>query len=133
MAPAVMEMYALTGPDRRVVRGVVAVVGLGAMVAIVWLQFPLITERLTFEQQIGPVSVAYVAIGAWFVAGGWLASRAGIMSGGARLGALAATDVGQPWWAYRWGRRLLEASTGSAASDQMDRSAATAGREVGAG
>lgn len=109
MAPAVIEIHALTGPDRRVVRTVLAIIGLGAIAAIVWLQSLLITERLTFDQQIGPVTIAYLAIGVWFVYGGWIASRAGVMPGGGRLGTLAALYVGQPWWAYRWGRRLLRA------------------------
>lgn len=130
MAPAVIEIHASTGPDRRVVRVVLAVVGLGAIAAIVWLQYLLVTERLTFEEQIGPVSIAYIAIAVWFVGGGWLASRAGIMPGGARLGALAALYVGQPWWAYRWGRRLLASSAGSPSAREVDRPAASAGREA---
>lgn len=108
MAPAVFELHALTGPDRRVVRAVLAVVGLGAIATIVWLQFLLVTERMPFDEQIGLVSIGYVALAAWFVGSGWLASQVGILPGGARLGVLAATYVGQPWWAYRWGRRLLE-------------------------
>lgn len=132
MAPAVFEIHTLTGPDRRVVRVVLAVVGLGAIVAIVWLQFLLVTERLTFEQQIGPVSLAYAAIAIWFVGGGWLASQAGIVSGGARLGALAATYVGQPWWAYRWGRRLLDELEEITPGGRLDGSAAIApGRLAG--
>lgn len=130
MAPAVVEIHALTGPDRRVSRAVLAVVGLGAIATIVWLQFLLVTERLTFEEQIGPVSVAYVAIAAWFVGGGWMASQAGIMPGGARLGAVAALYVGQPWWAYRWGRRLLESSSGSPSAREADEPAVSAGREA---
>jgi hypothetical protein len=109
MTPAVIEIHALTGPDRRVVRTALAVTGVGAIAAIVWLQYLLITERLTFDQQIGPVTIAYLAIGVWFVHGGWVASRAGVMPGGGRLGMIAALYVGQPWWAYRWGRRLLNA------------------------
>ncbi len=50
------------------------------------------------------VSVAYLAIAVWFIGGGWMAARAGVMPHGARLGAVAALYVGQPWWAYRWGR-----------------------------
>lgn len=107
MAPAVIEIHALTGPDRRLVGAVLAGVGLGAIAAIVWLQTLLVTGRMPFEEQVGLVSIAYVALGAWFVVGGWLASRAGVMPGGTRLGVLAATYVGQPWWAYRWGRYLL--------------------------
>lgn len=130
MAPAVVEIHALTGPDRRVVRAVLAVVGLGAIATIVWLQFLLVTERLTFEEQIGPVSIAYLAIAVWFVGGGWVAARAGIMPGGARLGALAAAYVGQPWWAYRWGRRLLALSSGTASAGIDAARAGSAGRDA---
>lgn len=110
MMPAVFELHDLTGPDRRLLRGSLAVVGLGAMVAIVWLQALLITERLTFEAQLPLVSIAYLSIAVWFIGGGWLASRAGVMPNGVRLGAAAALYVGQPWWAYRWGRVLLAAA-----------------------
>lgn len=130
MAPAVIEIHALTGPDRPAVRRVLAVVGLGAIAAIVWLQFLLVTERMPFEEQVGLVSIAYVAIALWFVGGGWLASRAGIMHGGGRLGALAATYVGQPWWAYRWGRRLLELAGQGVADRQPQGSAGMAERPV---
>jgi hypothetical protein len=117
MMPAVFELHALTGPDRRLLRASLAVVGLGAMVAIVWLQALLITERLTFEAQLPMVSIAYLAIAVWFIGGGWLASQAGVISHGARLGAVAALYVGQPWWAYRWGRLLLaSAAAGLAAT-----------------
>jgi hypothetical protein len=112
MVPAVFEIHALTGPDRRVVRAVLAVVGLGAMAAIIVLQALLVTERLTFEQQVGPVSLGYLAIAIWFGAGGWVASRTGVMPHGTRLGLVAASYVGQPWWAYRWGRRLLDSEVG---------------------
>ena len=121
MMPAVIEIHALTGPGRRAVRGSLAVVGLGAMIAIVWLQFLLITERLTFDAQLPMVSIAYLAIAIWFIGGGWMAAQAGVMRHGARLGAAAALYVGQPWWAYRWGRTLLaHAATGldAAASDR---------------
>jgi uncharacterized membrane protein len=117
MMPAVVELHALTGPDRRVLRGSLAVVGIGAMVAIVWLQFLLITERMAFETQIRLVSVAYLAIATWFIGSGWIASRVGVMPHGTRLGVVASLYVGQPWWAYRWGRLLLaSAAAGLAAA-----------------
>lgn len=107
MVPAVFEIHASTGPDRRALRALIAVIGLGAMSAIVWLQYLLITERLTFDEQIGPVMVAYLAIAVWFIAGGWTASTSGLMPNGMRLGAAAATYLGQPWWAWRWARTLI--------------------------
>jgi hypothetical protein len=117
MMPAVVEIHALTGPDRRALRGGLAVVGLGAMVAIVWLQSLLVTERLTFEQQLPMVSIAYLVIAVWFIGGGRIASHVGVLPHGARLGAAAALYVGQPWWAYRWARALLAAADHPGAAD----------------
>ena len=39
LAPAVIEIAAVTGPERRQLRAVLAVIGLGAIAAIIWLQF----------------------------------------------------------------------------------------------
>lgn len=118
MAPAVVEIHALTGPGRREARAVLAIVGLGGFAAVVWLQFLLVTGRIPFEQQIGPVMVAYLVLAIWFVGSGWTAQRAGAMPRGARLGVLGASYVGAPWWAWRWGRVLLAlAERPSAAED----------------
>ncbi|MGH2473993.1 MAG: hypothetical protein ACRDIL_01915, partial [Candidatus Limnocylindrales bacterium] len=121
MMPAVVEIHALTGPDRPVLRGSLAVVGLGAMIAIAWLQYLLISERLTFEAQLPMVSLAYLAIAVWFIGGGWTAAQAGVMPRGARLGAAAALYVGQPWWAYRWGRVLLARAAAGLDTASADR------------
>ena len=122
MMPAVFEIYALTGPDRRALRGTLAVVGLGAMVAIVWLQFLLVTERLTFEAQLPMVTIAYLAVAIWFIGGGWVAEQNGAMPHGTRLGAAAALYVGQPWWAYRWGRAMLGSAAAGLGAASADRS-----------
>lgn len=119
LAPAVIEIAAVSGPDRRELRAVLAVVGLGAIVAIVWLQVLLVTDRIPFEQQIGPVMLAFLALAVWFVGSGWTAARAGAMQHGTRLGFIATTYVGQPWWALRWGLRLLELSAEKAGSTTM--------------
>jgi hypothetical protein len=129
MIPMIVEVHALSGPGRPAARTALAVVGLGAMVAIVWLQYLLVTERLTFEQQVGPVTVAYLGIAIWFIAGGWLASQSGAIPHGGRLGALAAIYFGQPWWAYRWGTRLLAAGAdGSIGGPAVARGAAGGSR-----
>ena len=120
LAPAVIEIAAVSGPDRRELRAVLAVVGLGAIAAIVWLQVLLVTDRIPFEQQIGPVMVAFLALTVWFVASGWTAARAGAMEGGTRLGVIASTYVGQPWWALRWGLRLLELSAASSGRNPVE-------------
>lgn len=116
MMPAVVEIHARTGPGRPVLRGSLAIVGFGAMVAIVWLQYLLVTERLPFETQVRLVMVAYAALAIWFIGGGSLAARAGVMPGGARLGAAATLYVGQPWWAWRWARTFLDLAAAPAAA-----------------
>lgn len=128
MMPAVIELHALTGPDRRALRATLAVVGLGAMVAIVWLQYLLVTERLTFEAQLPMVSIAYLAIAIWFIGGGWVAAQVGAMPHGARLGAVAALYVGQPWWAYRWGRVLLASAAAGLGTGDADQPGVVANR-----
>lgn len=75
-----------------------------AIVAIAVLQWQLIIGALSFEQQIGPVSVAFLALGIWFVATGYVG--AGVLPYGVRLGALAALYVGYPLLALRLGRSL---------------------------
>jgi hypothetical protein len=82
-----------------------ALVALAAIGAIVVLQWQLVTGALTFEQQIGPVSVAFLALGAWFVLSGYLG--AGILTYGVGIGALAALYVGYPVLAFRLGRSLV--------------------------
>ena len=108
LAPAVAELSVVVSPDRRSLRVVLTAVGIGSIAWISWLQWLLVTEQLTFEEQVGPVTLGFAGLGAWFVVTGRVASRAGLMRGGTGLGVAAALFVGQPWWALRWGRRLLE-------------------------
>lgn len=90
--------------------GLATVIGIGALAAIVVLQRLLITEVLSFEEQVGPVSIALLVIGAWFVVTGYVGGRSGLLSGGGRMGLLAATYVGYPIWAFWFGRHLLRSS-----------------------
>lgn len=82
------------------------VLGLGSSAAISVLQLLLVAGSLPFEQEIGPVTVAYLVLGAWFVLAGRIAQRAGILPGGTRLGAMAAAFAGYPVWALRLARAL---------------------------
>lgn len=112
MAPAAVELFVLTGPERRPLRIALAVIGLGAMAWIAWLQWLLVTEQVTFEEQVGPVMVGFGGLAIWLILTGRQASRAGLMPGGTRIGILAALYVGQPWWALRWGRVLRRLGSG---------------------
>jgi len=109
-APSVIALGAILRPSASVVSGILTVLGIAAIAAIVVLQAMLVSGALTFEQQIGPVSVAFLALGAWFVVTGRMATTRGFMPHGTRLGLLAASYVGYPLWAYRVGRRLIETS-----------------------
>ena len=112
-APSVVALAMVTRDPRSPADRLVAAVGLAAIAAIVVLQAMLITESLTFEQQIGPVSVALLLLGAWFVVAGHRASRSGAIPMGGRMGLVAATYVGYPIWAFwiaRHFQRLAAAS-----------------------
>ena len=86
---------------------VLVVLGLAAFAAIAVLSLLLVTGVLTFEEQIGPVSIAYLGLGAWLVATGHLGSRAGTIPNGARWGLFAALYVGYPFWAVRTSRLII--------------------------
>ncbi|HET7726924.1 MAG TPA: hypothetical protein VFK54_06300 [Candidatus Limnocylindrales bacterium] len=118
IAPTVVELFVLTGPERRPLRVAVAAIGLGGIAWIAWLQWLLVTERVTFEEQVGSVMVGFAGLATWFIVTGRQASRAGLMPGGTRLGVLAALNVGQPWWALQWGRLLRRQGSGDARATQ---------------
>ncbi len=99
--PGVVAVSALLGPVRRWWNLALMILGLAAFGAIVVLQLLLLTDVLTFEQQVGPVSVAYLALGVWLVVSGYLGSRRGTMPHGTRWGLFAAAYVGFPFWAFR--------------------------------
>jgi hypothetical protein len=80
-------------------------VGLVAVAAIAALQLLLVGGVVGFEQQIGPVTIAFLALGAWFVAVGGVGRSRGLPVGVA-LGIAAGLYVGYPLWAVRLGRHL---------------------------
>lgn len=107
VVPAVHSIVRETGETRSVV---LAIVGAGALVATILLQWLLVTGRLTFEAQILPVSIALLAAGTWMVGTGLLARSVGFLPQGLRNGLLGAVYVGYPVWAIDLGRRLLARS-----------------------
>jgi hypothetical protein len=72
------------------------------------LQLLLVTGALSFEEEVGPVLLAYVGLGTWLIVSGRAAERLGVVPGGTRLGVLAAAYVGYPVWAFRIARTLEE-------------------------
>ena len=83
------------------------VLGVGSAGAISVLQLLLVTGRVTFEEQIGPVSVAFLLLAVWFVRerpDG--IARPGSSRAARGSGILAATYAGYPVWAFRLARAL---------------------------
>ena len=112
-APGVLAVRAVLQPQTGRWGDVLAVVGLAAIAAIVVLQALLVAETLTFEQQIGPVSLALLVFGGWLVVVSWIGRVSGQWPVGVGLGLLAALYVGYPIWAVRLGRQLLTVANGS--------------------
>lgn len=105
--PSVIAFYVLLRSHSAVLSGIVALIGIGAIVSIVVLQALLIAGVLTFEEQGGPVLVALLVLGGWFVVTGRLATSSGLVRHGVRMGLVAATYVGYPIWAIWIGRTFL--------------------------
>jgi hypothetical protein len=105
--PSVIAVGALLRPTAPVASGLATMIGLGAILAVVVLQSMLVLGALTFEEQIGAVSLALLVLAAWFVIVGYLGSSSGVLPHGVRMGLLAATYVGYPFWAFWLGRHLL--------------------------
>jgi hypothetical protein len=104
--PAMLALHGRIRPHAGRGGDALLALGIGSAGAISVLQLLLVTGVLTFEEEIGPVMVAYLGLGAWFVMTGRIAQRHGILPGGTRLGAFAAVYAGYPIWAFRLARAL---------------------------
>jgi len=107
MLPLAAVLYILLRPRAPILSALASTIGVGAMVAIVVLQSLLVAGALAFEQEVGPVSIAFLALGVWLVTTGYLGKASGVLPGGLRMSVLAAIYVGYPIWAFWLGRHLL--------------------------
>ena len=108
MVPAIAAAYVL-GRERWPGRSLaIALSGVVLVALIVLLQGLLIGGAMTFEEQIGPLSVMLVLLAVWFAAAGWLLTALGIVRRGVALGLVAATYLGFPIWAFVLGRALRD-------------------------
>jgi hypothetical protein len=105
--PLAVALHALLRVRAPILSGLAMMIGISAIVAIMVLQSLLVVGALTFEEQIGPVSIAFLVLAVWFVMTGYLGSSSGALPHGVRMGLLAATSVGYPIWAFWLGRHLL--------------------------
>ena len=104
--PAVMAIHGLVRRAAPTLSLALVGLGLASFAAIAVLSLLLVTGVLTFEEQIGPVSIAYLGLGIWLVATGDLGCRAGTIANGARWGLFAALYIGYPFWAVRTSRLI---------------------------
>jgi hypothetical protein len=104
--PTVIAVDALLRPTAPVASRVATLIGLGSIAAVLILQALLVVGALTFADQVGAVSLALLAFAVWLVIVGRLGSSRGVMHHGVRMGLLAATYVGYPFWAFWLGRHL---------------------------
>jgi hypothetical protein len=82
------------------------VVGVAGMLAVVVLQFLLLVRALSFAQQVVPVTIAILVVGAWLVTTGYLGRSTGLLSNSLRMSLLAVPYFGYPIWAWWLARSL---------------------------
>ena len=107
MVPVAVALHVLLRSHAPGLSRLAMLIGIGALVAISVLQALLVVGILTFEAEVGPVSIAYLVLVVWFVMTGYLGSSSGTLRHGVRMGLLAATYIGYPLWAFWLGRHLL--------------------------
>src|SRR3989440_3203527 len=105
--PLTFAVHQLVQARSPVLSIVATLIGVAGMVAIVVLQYLLVTGALTFEQQVGPVSVALLAVAVWLVVSGYLGRSSGQLPRSLLMSILGASYIGYPIWAFWLGRRLL--------------------------
>jgi hypothetical protein len=82
MLPIVVAVHVLLRERALRASRLVVLVGIGANVAIVILQSLLVAGILSFEQEIGPVLVAFLALVVWFVTTGLMGRSTGVLPHG---------------------------------------------------
>ena len=119
----VMIQYALALPIAIVLHAVFSrynpglsrlalIVGVAGLLSVVVLQALLLVRALTFEQQVLPVSIAILVVGAWLVITGWLGRSTGLFRHSLLMSVVAVPYFGYAIWAWWLARSLF--SGGSA-------------------
>jgi len=117
--PVVVAVHRLLGADAPTASRLALGIGVGTNLAIVVLKSLLVVGALTFEQEIGPVVIAFLLLVVWFLLTGYLGSSTGLLPHGVRMGFLAPTYIGYPIWALWLGRHLLRMAGGPSVSRRV--------------
>jgi len=113
MLPLVVALHVMLRPHAPIMSGLAMLIGFGANLAIIVFQSLLVVGALRFQDEIGPVLIAFLALVVWLVLTGYLGSSSGVLPHGLRMGLLAVTYFGYPIWALWLGRHLLRLDGGA--------------------
>ncbi len=94
--PIALALHTPLGPRNLLLSQVAMVIGIGGMLAVVVLQLLLVVGALTFQQQVVPVSIALLVVGAWLVITGYPGRST--LPHSLRMSLLAAPYFGYPIW-----------------------------------
>ena len=106
--PIALTLHRLLRPVGPGLSSTALIVGMVGLVAVVALQIMLLTRVLSFEQQVVPVSIAILVVGAWLVMTAYLARSTGKFPRAMLMSLLAVPYFGYPLWAFWIGRRFAE-------------------------
>ena len=106
--PLVLALDRLLRQPGPLITTVALVLGIAGILAIALLQILLLTNVLTFDQQVGPVSAAlFLLFGGWLLITGYLGRSRQDLPHSMLISFVGWTYVGYPIWAFWLGRRLI--------------------------
>lgn len=106
--PIALALYRILGPQNPALILAATIVGIGAMIIVALLQFALVFEVLTFQQQAVWASLGIlVGVGSWLIITGLVARSIARLPNSMIMSAIAVPYFGYPFWAFWLGRNLL--------------------------
>ena len=83
------------------------IIGVAGMLGVVVLQALLLVRALSFAQQVVPVTVAILVVGAWLVITGYMGRSTGLFRHSLPMSLMAVPYFGYPIWAWWMARSLF--------------------------
>jgi len=106
MLPMAFAFYQMLKPKNPSLSLAGLLIGVSGMLAVIVLQFLLVTDVLPFANQIVPVVIAFLVVLVWFIINGTLARSTDKLPSNMLLSVLAGLYVGYPFWAFSVWRRM---------------------------
>ena len=107
MLPIAFALHPLLRLHGQTLSLVALLVGVPGMLAVIVLQLLLVTDVLSFPQQVGMVIIAFMVVLGWFVITGYMGRSTDKLPKGTLLHVLAGLYFGYPFWAFSLGHRLM--------------------------